>query len=162
MLVTVDHKFNHSIAKVYKAFTNPEFYLEKFAALGNRNVAVIDTSDDDDGFFIELQREIRLDAPRLLRSVLGEWNKMLQTEHWHEDEDGYCNELEVRSDLVPMEIDGTMSLSGTSKKCVNHIEMSITSKVPLIGRQLEKFAAESTRASLQEEYDFVRDYLSGK
>lgn len=160
MIVTVDHDYAHALADVHAAFCDPEFYVAKFEALGDRNVQVLDSSDDEDGFFLELEREIRLDVPGLLRGVLGEWNRLQQSEHWQAEGDGYVNHLSLDSDLVPMDIGGTMHLTGDSEGCTNHIEMNVRATVPLVGRALEKFGADNTRKSLDAEYAFIREYLA--
>ena len=160
MKVKVEHEYSHSLARVHEAFSDPDFYVRKFEGVGDRNVHILDSSDDEDGFWIEIEREIRTDAPAVLRGIVGEWNSLRQTEHWHDDDGGYANDLELFSDLVPIRIRGRMFLSGDDGACVNRIEMDVSSSMPLLGRQLERFGAASTRRSLTGEYEFIRNYLA--
>jgi hypothetical protein len=50
-------------SKVRAAFSDPEFYQAKFEGIGHRNVEVISTESDADGFSIEVSREVPLDVP---------------------------------------------------------------------------------------------------
>ena len=157
--IEVEHPYSHSLEAVFQAFSDPNFYVAKFEALGNRNVRVIDARHDGDTFSIDIEREVRLDVPRMLASVLGEWNPLLQKERWLRRDDGYANELSVTSEIAPMAISGTMVLCPEGKECRNDVTMVISSKVPLVGRRLEQFAADGTEDSLEEEFVFITDYL---
>lgn len=159
MKVETEHHFEQDRETVYAMFCDPDYYVAKFEALGDRNVQILESTDDDEGFSIEIEREVQLDAPGMLKSVLGEWNALRQTEHWREEDGDYVNELQIHSDLVPMTISGTMRLVEDGEGCINIIEMNLDSRVPLIGKALVKFAAENTAKSLDEEYDFALDYL---
>jgi hypothetical protein len=163
MSVTVRarHEYRHPVGKVWAAFSDPEFYQAKFEGIGHRNVEVISTETDEEGFRIEVSREVPLDVPGLLRSVLGEWNTLLQDEHWTEAAKGvYRNEFEIEANGVPAVMTGKMTLATQGKGCVNEVEITIRASVPLIGGKLEQFVARDAEATLEAEYDFIQDYLA--
>jgi hypothetical protein len=162
MSVTVRarHEYRHPLDKVRGAFSDPEFYQAKFEGIGHRNVEIISTESDDDGFSIEVSREVPLDVPGFLRSVLGEWNTLLQSERWTEGPGGaYLNELEIEARGVPAAMTGRMKLAAKGKGCVNEVEITIRASVPLIGGKLAQFVARDTEATLAAEYAFIQDYL---
>ena len=99
--------------------------------------------------------------PSVLKTFLGEWNTMLQTEHWAEGAEGeYLNELEMSGEGVPADMHGSMVLRPTKQGCVNEVEITIKAHVPLVGRKLEEFVAKGAAAQLAAEYDFIRKYLA--
>jgi hypothetical protein len=162
MSVTVRarHEYRHPLKKVWAAFSDPEFYQAKFEGIGHRNVEVVSTENDADGFSIEVSREVPLDVPGFLRSMLGEWNTLLQNERWTEGAKGeYTNELEIEARGVPALMTGTMRLSGKGKSCVNEVAITVRANMPFIGGKLEQFVARDAGATLAAEYEFIRDYL---
>jgi hypothetical protein len=162
MSVTVRarHEYRHPLKKVWAAFSDPEFYQAKFEGIGHRNVEVISTETGDDDFQIEISREVPLDVPGFLRGMLGEWNTLLQNERWTGGgKGGYTNELEIEARGVPAVMTGTMKLSALGKGCVNEVAITIRASVPLIGGKLEQFVSRDTEATLEAEYEFIREYL---
>jgi hypothetical protein len=162
MSVTVRarHEYRHPVNKVWEAFTDPEFYQAKFEGIGHRNVEVVSSERDEDGFIIETSREVPVDVPAVLRSILRDWNTLLQSEHWLEEGKGvYTNELQIEARGVPANLSGTMRLSARGKGCVNEVAITIRASVPLIGGKMEQFVARDTEETLAAEYEFIREYL---
>lgn len=158
--VEASHEYEYPIETVMEVFRDPDFYLEKFEGVGARNVEVLASSDEDGVFAIETQREVPLDVPAALKTLLGSWTTVIQNEEWVEGEDGeYLNELEVNSEGVPAIITGSMRLVPTDQGCVNEVVMEIDCSIPLVGRKLERFVADSTEEQLEAEYEFVQEYL---
>ena len=52
-----------------------------------------------------------------------------------------------------------MTLIPTDDGCVNEVVMEITCNIPLVGRKLESFVADSTEEQLEAEYEFIQEYL---
>jgi hypothetical protein len=162
MSVTVRarHEYPHPVRKVWAAFSDPEFYHAKFEGVGHRDVAVISSERDSAGFSIEVSREVPLEVPGFLRGMLGEWNRLLQSEHWAPAGKGvYANALEIEARGLPVTMKGAMRLSGRGEGAVNEIEITIRAAVPLIGGKLERFVARDTEAVLAAEYEFIQAFL---
>lgn len=159
--VRVRHEYSHPVEKVWSVFSTPEFYQQKFEGVGARNVEVLSSDSDEGEFSVETRREVPLDVPSVLKAFLGEWNTMLQTEHWAEGAEGeYLNELEMSGEGVPADMHGSMVLRPTKSGCVNEVEITIRAHVPLVGRKLEEFVARGAEAQLAGEYDFIRKHLA--
>jgi hypothetical protein len=165
MSVTVraSHVYRHPVRKVWAAFSDPDFYQAKFEGIGHRRVEVVSSERDEDGFAIEVSREVPLDAPAFLRGMLGEWNTLLQSERWTESgKDAYANELQIEARGVPAVMTGTMKLAPKGKGCVNEVAITIRASVPLIGGKLEQFVSRDTAATLEAEYEFIQAYLDSR
>ena len=162
MKIEAQHEYSHSIDEVYAAFTDPDFYIKKFEAIGARNVTVVDSSQDEDTFSIVTEREVPANAPAALRSFISDWSTLTQEEFWQgEDGDEYYNELTIESASVPVTMTGVMTLSGDSDACVNDIEITVKCGIPLLGGKLEKFVAEDVANNLEGEFKFISAYLAG-
>ena len=162
MSTTVEsiHEYDHDVETVYAAFTDPDFYLAKFEGVGARNVEVLSSSNDEGVFAVETSREVPLDVPAALKSLLGEWTSIVQNEEWIEGEDGeYLNELDMSSDGVPAKMTGTMRLYATEDGCVNEVAITIDCGIPFVGKKIESFVGQSTAGQLDSEYDFIQPYL---
>ncbi len=163
--VTAVHEYEHDVETVYEAFTDPDFYVDKFEGIGCRNVEVLESSEDDDGGFqVEVHREVKADAPAILQAIIGEWNTLIQSENWQIVEDGeeYSNELDIESESTPVSISGTMTLTADGEGCVNEVELRISCSVPLVGRKVEDFVAKDSLANLDAEYEFIQEYLDSE
>lgn len=162
-IVEAVHEYDHPIDSVIRAFTDPEFYLQKFEGVGAREVEVLAAADDDGVFTIETRRDVPLQVPSALKTFIGSWTTVLQNEEWVEGEDGeFLNQIEINSEGVPALITGSMTLAPKEDGCVNRVVMEIDCRIPLVGRKLEQFVAASTTEQLEAEYDFIREYLDGR
>jgi hypothetical protein len=162
MSVTVRarHEYSQPLGKVWEAFSDPAFYCAKFEGIGHRKVEVVSSDSDGDAFSVEVSREVPLEVPAFLRSILGEWNALLQSEQWTRTAKGvYENQLQIEARGVPVRMTGTMKLSARGKGCVNEVAITIRASVPLIGGKVEQVVARDTEANLQAEYDFICRHL---
>lgn len=154
------HEYDQDLETVYGEFTNPDFYVAKFEGVGARDVEVVASSDRDGVFTIETSREVPLEVPGPLRSLLGGWTTIVQTEEWTETEDGeYVNTLDITSDGVPASMCGAMRLYATDRGCANEVTITIDCSIPLVGGRLERFVGATTAEQLDEEYAFVKAWL---
>ena len=154
------HEYDHDLETVFAEFTNPDFYVAKFEGVGARNVEVIASGHEDGVFTIETSREVPLEVPGALKSLLGGWTTIVQTEEWAETDDGDCvNRLDIMSEGVPANMSGTMCLYATDGGCTNEVSITIDCGIPLIGGRLERFVGATTAEQLEDEYAFVRAWL---
>jgi hypothetical protein len=162
--VTAVHEYDYAVETVFAAFTDPDFYLEKFEGIGHRDVEVVACSDDDDVFAIKTSRQVPLDVPGPLKALVGAWTTVIQNEEWLEGEDGeFLNELDIASEGVPAKMTGTMTLYATEDGgCVNEVTITIDCSIPLLGGKLERFVADTTSEQLDAEYAFIQDYLEAQ
>jgi hypothetical protein len=161
MKINAKHRYNCSIDELYEHFTNKKYYLAKFKACGARNVKIEEAAQTDEGFVVVSQREVPADVPGVLKSFLGEWNTITQTENWDGDPgDEYYNDFEIAAEGVPVEMTGTMNLMPDGDGCINDIEIEISCAIPLVGKKLAQFVASDTEKTLAAEYEFTREHIS--
>ena len=159
MKVKAKHKYPVSPDVVYKAFTDPEFYVDKFEGCGARNVEVEKSSKKGKKFSISISREVPAQAPALLKKFIGDWNTLEQSESWKADGDEFVNELKIKSPGVPVRIEGSMNLRPQGKGSINEVELDVTCSIPLVGRALAEFIGSDAERTLEAEYKFIKGYL---
>ena len=86
--VEVSHEYAHPVETVIGAFTDPDFYLQKFEGVGARDVEVLASGNEEGVFSIETRRDVPLDVPGALKTFLGAWTTVIQNEDWIEGEEG--------------------------------------------------------------------------
>ena len=159
MKVKAKHKYSVPAEAVYAAFTDTDFYVEKFESCGARNVEVDKSSKKGKVFSITVSREVPANAPALLQKFIGEWNELQQSESWQSAGDEYVNDLKIKSPGVPVKIEGTMILRPEGKGSVNEIELDVSCSIPLVGRTLAEFVGSDAEQTLASEYKFIKGYL---
>ena len=154
------HEYDHDLATVYAQFSDPDFYLAKFEGVGAQSVEVVSSRKEDGVFAVETTRDVPLEVPGALKSLLGGTTTIVQAEEWTEvDESEYANQLDMSSDGVPANMSGTMRLYATDAGCVNVVTITIDCSIPLVGGKLERFIGGTTADQLAEEYAFIQAYL---
>ena len=160
MKVKATHRYAHDLDAVYAAFCDPAFYAAKFEGVGARKVKVLEHEKKGGSFRIQTDREMQVDVPAVLKPVLGEWNRIMQTERWNGAGGAYHNDLELVSPAVPVTVRGTMELSADGKGCVNEVEMDIRCDLPFIGKKLAELVASNTGARARRRVRVHRGYLA--
>ena len=162
MKIVAKHEYACTSKELYELFSSDGFHADKFAACGARNIDVIESAKDDDTFSITLEREVPADVPGVLKSLIGEWNTVTQTEEWEDvGDDEFICDFALSTDGVPADISGTMNVMPQENGgCVNHVEMEITSTVPLLGKKLAQFIAKDAEKTLAKEFDYISSVVS--
>lgn len=162
MKINVIHHYDQDVDTVFRAFSTEDFYVKKFTECGARDVEVLESDRDEGRYAITTKRQVPADAPSVLKSILGEWNTITQTEEWEGSlGEEYYSELKIDAEGVPVTIRGTMNLQSEGDGCVNDVELDIQCGVPLIGKKLAEFVAADTKKTLDAEHEFIKRYLSG-
>ncbi|MCG8610354.1 MAG: DUF2505 domain-containing protein [Pseudomonadales bacterium] len=162
MEIKVSHHYNADIDKVFKSFGDTETLAEKFAALGARNFKVNQLSLADASLELSMQREVPADAPKMLKKFLAEWNTLEQTESWTgQPGENYVGTFSVDIKGVPVTIQGRCDLKKTDTGCVNEVTVNIDCGIPLVGKKLAAFVAESSEGSMDAEYRYIKSVVEG-
>ncbi|MEM9387154.1 MAG: DUF2505 domain-containing protein [Pseudomonadota bacterium] len=165
MEVSAVHPYSYPLDQVIAAFMSADFYRSKFTAVGARNIELIDEQRGEDSYVIITEREVPLEGvPGVLKSFLGAWNKIHQSERWERAGDEYFNELKITAAGVPVDLSGSMMLrpgeASGDTTCVNEVHMEVACAVPLVGGKLVEFVAENTQRGLADEHRVIGEYLA--
>ena len=160
MKVNAKHKYDATVDTVFALFSEPDFYSKKFAACGARNIEMLEFQADGPSVQFTVKREMPANAPSIIKTIIGEWNTLIQKEDWGGDPgEEYWNEFDIEAQGTPVTIKGSMMLRPDGDGCVNDVELNIRCTIPLLGGAVEKFVAEDSEKSLAAEYQYISGAL---
>ena len=157
--MTVSFEFDHDVATVYETLTEPQFLVDRCLALGELS-AECDVEEDEDYTTVNLMREIRRDLPRIMAKLFDPVQVMDMQELWQAQGDGWGGEWTMDVRGQPVTISATFELVPTKTGCRYSVTHQVKAKIPLVGRQVEKYILGQTGDGATDELTYLRDYLS--
>lgn len=158
---TAKHEYSSDTATVFKVFTDKAYLEKKFAALGAKNINILECEEKDGEFFIKSQRDVPTNPPGFAKKFLKSFNTVVEIDIWElNDGDIKKGTFEVDIKGTPISIKGEMILGGTDEGCVNSIKGEAKVSIPLVGGQIAKFIEGDTEKNLKEDHAFTKSYVS--
>lgn len=157
MEVNARHVYQASVDKVFRSFGTEADVIAKHESLGARNVEFDYCYLKEASLDLKVHREVPAEAPAMLKKFMAEWNEVYQTENWTGTPgERYQGDFEVHLKGVPVKILGRCVLTQDGDHTVNQVSVKIDCGIPLVGKKLEAFVAESCEASMEKEYQFIK------
>lgn len=156
--MSVSHDFEHDVDTVFEVLTDPQFLVDRSMALGELS-ADCDVEEDGEGWIIKLRREVQRDLPRVLAKVFDPVQTLEMTEKWQPDDDGWSGSWKIDIVGQPVVITATFELTPTSAGCRYTVNHRVKARIPLVGKQVEKYILGQTGDGARAELDYVRDSL---
>lgn len=158
--MTVSYEFDHDVQTVYEALTEPQFLVDRCLALGELS-AECEVEEDEGGTVVKLVREVSRDLPRVLAKLFDAVQVTDMVEQWQPDGEGWRGtwELDVRGQ--PVTVAASFQLEPTSTGSRYTVSHSARAKIPLVGKQVEKYILGQTASGATDELAYLRDYLGG-
>jgi len=139
--VSREHTFDAPIDKVWAMFRDPDSHVAKFAAMGHRDIEIVDQSSTPEQFRIELKRLVDLELPGFAKKVLKPTNTVTTIDTWNDHGDGtYGGTFELHAVGTPMESTGTTHIEPDGDKTRYTVTITLKVKVPLVGGKIESYA----------------------
>ena len=77
-------------AQIMAMLQDPQYLAEKYAALGDISCTVDEHSPSDGGVSSKVSREVESTLPDMAKKVLGQTTKLVQSEQWRAQGDGFA------------------------------------------------------------------------
>lgn len=157
------HAYAAPLDEVIQFFSETELIEQKYETLGARQTKVRELAETDDGFRTVTERQVPAQVPSVLKAVLGSWNQIRQQEQWHWlDDDTICCDLTVDIVGVPVTVQGEMRLVAfdDNQRCENHIKISVSASLPLVGGTLREFVARDIQRLAEAEFEHIQQQLA--
>ncbi len=139
-----------------------EYVAAKYVALGDRSTQLQTLEETGDGWTFKVDREVDANLPDIAKKVLGDSNRLIQTEVWRASGDGYAADVVIDSPGKPVKITGTMSITPTGPDTSTWaVDFTIKASVPLVGGKIETIVADEAQGNLVKEYEFNKGWLAG-
>ncbi len=161
MEVTASHSYDATLDEVFDFFSDEQRIIAKYQALGARNVELLELQGDEASVVVKTRRDVPATVPSVLKTLLGEFNTLLQSERWEPDEeDNLVCHFSVEIMGVPVALQGQMHLMDVGEGTVNQVSLSISSALPLIGKKLVAFVATDCSDAMNAEYAYIKQQLA--
>ena len=157
--MSVSYEFDHDVQTVYETLTEPQFLVDRCLALGELS-AECNVEEDDDSTVVHLVREVSRDLPRVLAKLFDSIQITDMREEWRADGDSWLGawELEVRG--LPVTIAARFELVPTKNGSHYSVSHRVKAKIPLVGKQIEKYIMGQTAGGATDELEYLSNYLS--
>ena len=156
--MSVSYQFECDIQTVYEALTEPQFLVDRCLAMGELS-AECEVTEDKETTTINLVREVSRDLPRVLAKLFDAVQVMDMTENWRDEGDGYVGDFIIEIRGQPVTITAEFELVPTGEGCQYTITHKIKARIPLVGRQVEKYVLGQTVDGAREELDYLKEQL---
>ena len=159
MKLTNTHIYKQPINAIYESCINKHFVKTKMESLGARHIEV-NIHKETDNTTVEIVREMPVDVPFALKSIVKPWTKMTQTEVWKGEKGGpyYCN-ITIKVQGAPLRIQGQMKLAahegGTAVVSITEVK----STIPFVGKLLENFIGETSKKAIEQEFEYIGKHV---
>ena len=82
---------------VVEMLLNRDYVMAKYEALQDRQFEVLQLERTDDGHVFKVDREVDANLPDIAKKVLGDTNRLVQSEVWRKSGDGYVADVKIDS-----------------------------------------------------------------
>ena len=158
MAVSFDYEYD--VDTIYELLTDPQFLVDRSLAIGELG-AECEVEQDGETIVLSLEREVERELPSILAKIFDPVQVLDMTEHWRESGDGWAGDWTIQVRGQPVTIMGKFNLAATTKGCRYTVSHSVKARVPLVGRQVEKYILSQTVDGARQELQYTADHLAG-
>jgi hypothetical protein len=155
--VVVKHEYPKSPDQVLARFLDSDYIKEKYAAIGAKNIQVMENSVQKSVHKTLVSREVDSDVPSFAKKIFKSTNTVLETNEWTLN-DGSTKKCVYVVDIkgTPVKVTGHIILrdARTAGHCEHEISAKIEVKIPFIGKKIAALVAKQTQKSLAREFEF--------
>ena len=154
-------KYQASADDVWELLQSREYVDAKYQALGDISTDVQRFEPADSKIALKVQRIVPADLPEFAKKILGDTNKIVQTEGWTARGGQYTCDLLIEFPGKPLKVTGVLEIKPTGDATSDWVvNMDVKASVPLVGGKLEDVVKKETLASLDNEYAFNQEWLA--
>lgn len=151
------HDFARSVAIVVASWTDEMFLTAMMQAQGSRNVTVAVERPEPGQIVVTITREVPVQAPALIRSVIGSWLSLTQHDLWQQHPDGSWTATR-NAKPKGLAAEGAANirltpLSDATTRC--DVEISVASRAPMVAAMVETLMLEDSSRLLLEEFAWI-------
>jgi len=148
------HVFAQPVELVVARWTDEAFLTAMMEAQGSRDIAVTVEHPGPGEIHVAITRQVPVDAPAMIRAVIGSWLELTQRDVWTQSADGSWNAVR---DAKPtgLSAEGQCLLTLTpqgedSTACAATV--SVQSRAPMVSAMVESLMLEDSTKLLRQEF----------
>lgn len=156
--------YDHDIDSVYQLLTNPQVFIERCEAFGEKNIKC-DVKATSDGVVMDVARTVHRDLPGPLAKIAKSENTISSSMTWKDEGEGKRKSgsytATVEGSPIPITIKATYSLEPKGEgQCDYVIDFDVKAKHMLLGKIAQKFVLAETEKTVPEEVEYNKKKLA--
>jgi hypothetical protein len=164
MKVHTSHSYPATPARVVEVMTDPETLQEKYAALGHRDVRIVEHEVHPDGSItVRSKRAVPMDVPGFAKRFLSPMNTVEQHDEWNPPaaDGGRIGTWRVTATGVPVRVGGDLSVQPDGAGAtVVVMSGEVGCSIPIVGGKLAAFVGADVERTMHAEEEFNAAMLS--
>lgn len=141
-------------SEVLERFVDPAYHERKLRAIGAVEVSRIEARQEGAGTRLVSRRTVEVAIPRALARIVRPTNVVEDETFWEPTEGGARGRYETRVRTAPVTVLGSLALREAPGGTAYEIRVSVTSRIPLVGRAIERLAEREALRSIEREFAF--------
>jgi hypothetical protein len=154
------YQFPHDIDSVVKEITSEAYIHDRCKWIGDR--AEVKREEGADGSVtLILDRYVTKNYPKVFKKLFPAEQHMYHTEKWEPNGNNWKGSYKVEVTGAPVIVESGYTLKQAGTVCDLAIWHSITAKIPILGRRVEKYILSETRAQFGDQLFYLDLRLAG-
>jgi hypothetical protein len=137
---------------------DPDFRVERSLALGEENVRC-DVTSAKHRLEVRMHREVTRELPKILAKFLSPTQIMLVDELWEFDGMVWTGAMSVQVSGQPIVIESSQLIRASESGSEIIVTNGCQARVPLVGRQIEKFIVGHADYGVEQELAYLAEVL---
>lgn len=164
MKVASRHTYSAAPAVVFAAMTTSDVLIEKYMALGHKDVTIVEWTESAGVVRVVSKRKVPMEVPGFAKRFLNPLNTVEQTDEWQpaRAKGERHGTWKVSASGVPVSVGGTLHLVAAGKgHTLVEIIGDVSCSIPLVGGKLAAFVGADVERTMRAEEGFNDTYLAG-
>lgn len=165
MKTIYEHTFPYSKQFLLDQYSSKSFYEARIEIDGIENSKVLNFKEKGMETTFQIDREVEIrthGAPKFIQKIADKFvgdSALISTQiTWHKDKGTGLNVIQAKG--VPVSVTIKFLIKEiSSKKSVIKSELDISAKIPIVGRQLEKFMLPKAEKVMIKDFEKAEEYF---
>lgn len=160
---TDHHSFAAPFETVWSMLRDPASHLAKYEAMGHRDIEVLESTGNDDGFRLVIRRLVDVELPGFAAKVLHPTNTLTTTDSWRRTgEESATGTQQGKVDGAPVSTTIGADLRGEGNQTHYQVRVQVDIRVPLLGGRIAAWAGGPARDQLRQEFAACDTWLADR
>lgn len=160
-----EYRYNHPVQDIYTVASTEDCFRAKMKEQHAVDIKVESRNGSDVVYTYLVERELPSFIPKMLRKQLEKLSHMSvrQQEKWTKESDSkFVYHMVTELDQMKIRVENTSTFVADGDECVNHIAMTFSCGLPIIGKKLAEYVSEENVGIMDNEYRMLKEYFAEK
>lgn len=152
-----EHVFAAPVEAVVQRWTDADFLTAMMQDQGSRSIAVTVERPSPDEIHVAITRQVPVDAPAMIRAVIGSWLDLTQRDVWQRQDDGSWHAVrDAKPKGLSAEGQCLLTLVANAEGGTHcAATVSVQSRAPMVAAMVESLMLEDSTRLLRQEFDAI-------